>query len=50
MLKVAVADMKSYQYFLTNKLAAVENIAQVHSSFVMTPVKYTTSYPLDLSS
>ncbi|RFS19179.1 Lrp/AsnC family transcriptional regulator [Chitinophaga silvatica] len=50
MLKIVVDDMRSYQFFLTNKLAAVENIAQVHSSFVMTPVKQTTAFQLKLPS
>lgn len=46
LLKVVVNDMRSYQYFLTNKLAAIENIAQVHSSFVMTEIKHTTAFRL----
>jgi DNA-binding Lrp family transcriptional regulator len=46
LLKVVVNDMRSYQYFLTNKLAAIENIGQVHSSFVMTEIKHTTAFRL----
>lgn len=46
MLKVVVDDMRRYQHFLTNKLAAIENIAQVHSSFVMTEIKHTTAFGL----
>ncbi|NSL86620.1 Lrp/AsnC family transcriptional regulator [Chitinophaga solisilvae] len=46
LLKVVVDDMKSYQHFLTNKLAAIENIAQVHSSFVMTEIKHSTAFGL----
>lgn len=46
LLKVVVDDMRSYQHFLTNKLAAVENIGQVHSSFVMTEIKHTTAFKL----
>lgn len=46
LLKVVVDDMRSYQYFLTNKLAVIENIAQVHSSFVMTEIKHTTAFGL----
>lgn len=42
LLKIVVPDMKAYQQFLTHKLAALEYIAQVHSNFVMTDVKYTT--------
>lgn len=46
LLKVVVNDMRNYQHFLTNKLAAIENIAQVHSSFVMTEIKHTTVFGL----
>ncbi|RBL90822.1 Lrp/AsnC family transcriptional regulator [Chitinophaga flava] len=46
LLKVVVDDMRSYQHFLTNKLAAIENIAQVHSSFVMTEIKHGTAFKL----
>ncbi|MGN7823986.1 Lrp/AsnC family transcriptional regulator [Chitinophaga varians] len=46
LLKVVVDDMRRYQHFLTNKLAAIENIAQVHSSFVMTEIKHTTAFGL----
>lgn len=46
LLKVVVNDMRSYQNFLTNKLAAIENIGQVHSSFVMTEIKHTTAFRL----
>ena len=46
LLKVVVNDMKHYQDFITNKLATAENIAHVQSSFVMTEVKFTTSYKL----
>lgn len=46
LLKVVVDDMRSYQHFLTNKLAAIENIAQVHSSFAMTAVKHSTAFPI----
>ncbi|WP_143306766.1 Lrp/AsnC family transcriptional regulator [Chitinophaga vietnamensis] len=46
LLKIVVDDMRSYQHFITNKLAAIENIAQVHSSFVMTEIKHTTAFAL----
>lgn len=39
LLKVVVRDMDEYQLFLTRKLASLENIAKVQSSFVMTEVK-----------
>lgn len=47
LLKVAVADMNQYQLFLTRKLAVIEHVAQVHSNFVMTDVKFTTAYDVD---
>lgn len=47
LLKVVVKDMNEYQDFLTNKLAAIENIATVHSVFVMTEIKHNTAYRID---
>lgn len=47
LLKVVVGDMNSYQNFLSNKLAAIENIAHVQSSFVMSEIKHHTAYVLD---
>ena len=47
LLKVAVKDMNEYQFFLTQKLAILEHIAQVHSNFVMTEVKYSTAFELE---
>lgn len=46
LLKVAVKDMNAYQQFLTQKLASLDNIAQVHSNFVMTDVKHSTAYEI----
>ncbi len=46
-LKVAVRDMNHYQVFVTQKLAVIENVAQVHTNFVMTDVKYTTAYIIE---
>lgn len=39
LLHVTVDDMNAYQEFLKNKLATMENIRKVQSSFVMTEVK-----------
>jgi DNA-binding Lrp family transcriptional regulator len=39
LLKVITEDMNAYQLFLTNKLAALENISNVQSSFVMTEIR-----------
>lgn len=47
LLKVVVSDMNRYQDFLTNKLAAIENIAHVNSLFVMTEIKHNTAYAID---
>jgi Lrp/AsnC family transcriptional regulator, leucine-responsive regulatory protein len=47
LLKVVSNDMKHYQDFITNKLAAAENIGHVQSSFVMTEVKHKTNYKIE---
>ena len=39
LLKVIVSDMKGYRQFLTEKLAKVKNIGNVHSSFVVEAIK-----------
>lgn len=39
LLRVMTPDMESYRNFVTIKLASLENIARVRSSFVMTEVK-----------
>lgn len=47
LLKVVVKDMPAYQHFVAKKLAALENIGKVQSSFVMTEVKYSTKLYLE---
>jgi len=47
LLKIVANDMNNYQDFITNKLAALENISHVQSSFVMTEVKYKTEIRID---
>ena len=47
LLKVMVKDMEAYQHFLVNKLAKLDNIGNVQSSFVMTEIKYSTALPCD---
>jgi DNA-binding Lrp family transcriptional regulator len=47
LLKIVVRDMEDYQYFVTQKLAILNNIARVQSSFVMTEIKNTPLLPLD---
>lgn len=46
LLKVVVFDMKEYQDFILNRLAVIENISQVQSSFVMTEVKHETAFKI----
>ena len=43
LLKVVVPDMETYQNFVAKKLASLDNIGRVQSSFVMTEIKYSTS-------
>lgn len=47
LLKVLAADMVQYQDFITNKLAALENISHVQSSFVMTEVINKTEIKIE---
>ena len=42
LLKVLARDMGSYQNFIVNKLAKLDNIGNVQSSFIMTEIKYST--------
>ncbi|MGB5363850.1 MAG: Lrp/AsnC family transcriptional regulator [Aureibaculum sp.] len=46
LIKVVANDMDTYQHFVAKKLASVENIRQVQSSFVMTEVKSTADLPI----
>ena len=46
MLKVVVNDMQHYEDFLLHKLTAIENIGKIHTSFVLSTVKYETKIPL----
>ncbi|MBK9015983.1 MAG: Lrp/AsnC family transcriptional regulator [Saprospiraceae bacterium] len=47
LLKVVVKDMESYQDFVAKKLAALDNIGRVQSSFVMKEISHTTRFKLD---
>ncbi|MGB0522692.1 MAG: Lrp/AsnC family transcriptional regulator [Flammeovirgaceae bacterium] len=40
LLKIVVKDMEVYREFMTNKLATIENIGRVQSSFVMKEIKH----------
>jgi len=46
LIKIYADDMESYQKFLSNKLASLENISKVQSSFVMTEVKDFSFLPI----
>lgn len=39
LMKIAIGNMDEYQHFVTHKLASLDNIGKVQSSFVMTSVK-----------
>ena len=42
-LKVMVKDMEAYREFMLNKLTALDHIGSTQSTFVISPVKNTTS-------
>ncbi len=46
LIKVVALDMDDYQHFVAKKLASVDNILKVQSSFVMTEVKSTANLPI----
>ena len=46
LIKVVVQSMDNYQHFVSKKLAAIDNIGQVQSSFVMREVKLTSHLPI----
>ncbi|MFL1895637.1 Lrp/AsnC family transcriptional regulator [Aquimarina sp. 2-A2] len=46
LIKIYAKNMEEYQQFLSNKLASLENISKVQSSFVMTEVKTLSHLPL----
>jgi Lrp/AsnC family transcriptional regulator, leucine-responsive regulatory protein len=46
LIRVVVKDIAEYQNFMVNKLAALENILNAQSMFVMTEVKWSTALPL----
>ncbi|WP_020593910.1 Lrp/AsnC family transcriptional regulator [Kiloniella laminariae] len=47
-LRIVTIDMRSYERFLRDNLLQIPNIAEVHSRFAVSKVKYTTGLPLDL--
>ena len=46
MLKITTENMDSYHDFIYNKLATIDNIGNVRSSFVMNELKNSTVYKL----
>lgn len=42
LLKIVTPSIKSYQFFLKNKLSVLESVANVQSNFVMSTVKENT--------
>lgn len=46
MLKVVAKNMTEYQQFISKKLAALDNVGRVQSSFVMTAIKDEGILPL----
>jgi DNA-binding Lrp family transcriptional regulator len=46
LLKVVVADLQAYHEFSSGKLAALPNVAQIKSTFVLNEVKRSTVFPL----
>ena len=45
-LKIVVKDMEAYREFLVTKLTALQHIGSTHSTFIISEVKNTTSFPL----
>lgn len=46
LLKVVVKDLMAYHEFSSGKLAALPNVANIRSSFVLNEVKRSTVYPV----
>tara|TARA_R110002049_G_C8986533_1_gene548717 strand:- start:194 stop:661 length:468 start_codon:yes stop_codon:yes gene_type:complete len=46
LLKVAVKDLNAYHHFSSGKLAALPNVAQIKSTFVLNEIKRSTVLPL----
>jgi Lrp/AsnC family transcriptional regulator len=46
LLKVIVKDLQAYHKFSTGKLAALPNVAQIKSTFVLNETKRSTVLPI----
>ena len=47
LLKVVVSDLNAYHQFSSGKLAALPNVGQIKSTFVLNEIKRSTVFPLD---
>ena len=46
LLKVVVKDLHAYHHFSSGKLAALPNVSQIKSTFVLNEIKHSTVMPL----
>lgn len=46
LLKVVVSDLNAYHQFSSGKLAALPNVGQIKSTFVLNEIKRSTVFPL----
>ena len=46
LLKIVTPNIKSYQFFLKNKLSVLESVSNVQSNFVMSSIKENAIYEL----
>lgn len=46
LLKVVVGDLNAYHLFSSIKLAALSNVGQIKSTFVLNEVKHSTVFPI----
>ena len=46
LLKVVLKDLKNYHLFSSGKLAALSNVGQIKSTFVLNEVKRSTVFPM----
>ena len=46
LLKVVVSDLNAYHQFSSGKLAALSNVGQIKSTFVLNEIKRSTVFPL----
>ncbi len=47
LLKIVSKDIFSYNEFLLNKFSSIPNVAQFHSSIILSEVKKETAFPLN---